>query len=66
MTGLWLGYVIMRVGYPAMLLSASSAAICGCMILAILLYRMREHQARELGSPVGSVSSSWFVLRGKL
>jgi len=60
------GYVIMRFGYPAMLLSASSAAICGCVILAILLYKMREHQARELSSLVGSTSSSRFGLQGKL
>jgi predicted MFS family arabinose efflux permease len=65
-TGPLAGYVIMRFGYPAMLLSASSAAICGCMILAILLYKMREHQARELSSLVGSTSSSRFVLQGKL
>jgi hypothetical protein len=58
--------LIMRFGYPAMLLSASSAAICGCMILAILLYKMREHQARELSSLVGSTSSSRFVSQGKL
>jgi len=65
-TGPLAGYVIMRLGYPAMLLSASSAAICGCMILGILLYRMREHQARESSSPVGSTSNSRFVLGGKL
>ena len=65
-TGPLAGYVIMRFGYPAMFLAASSAAMCGCMILAVLLYRTHEHQARELSSPVGSTSSSWSVLRGKL
>jgi MFS family permease len=55
-TGPLAGYLIMRFGYPAMFLSASSAATCGCLILAVLLYRMREHQARELSSWVGSAS----------
>jgi MFS family permease len=55
-TGPLAGYLIMHFGYPVMFLSASSAAICGCMILAVLLYRMREHQARELHSWVGSAS----------
>jgi predicted MFS family arabinose efflux permease len=55
-TGPLAGYLIMRFGYPSMFLSASSAAVCGCMILAVLLYKMREHQARELNSLVGSTS----------
>ncbi len=49
-TGPLAGYLIMRFGYSAMFLSASSAALCGCMILAVLLYRMRNNQARELST----------------
>jgi predicted MFS family arabinose efflux permease len=65
-TGPLAGYVIMRFGYSAMFLSASGAAMCGCMILAVLLYTICKNQARELNSPVGSSSRSWFVLREKL
>lgn len=44
------GYLITRFGYPDVFLSASSAAICGCLIVTVLLYNVREHQAREFNS----------------
>ncbi len=47
-TGPIAGYLIMRAGYPAMFLSASGAAMCGCFIVAAVLYRKGEHPARRL------------------
>lgn len=53
-TGPVAGYLITRFGYSIMFLSASGAAICGCVILAAVLYRMREHPPRELAPWVRS------------
>ena len=51
------GYLIMHFGYGAIFLSASIAAFSGCMVLAVLLFRMREHRVRELSSQ--ATTTSW-------
>jgi predicted MFS family arabinose efflux permease len=56
-TGPLAGYLIMHFGYGAIFLSASGAAICGCIVLAVLLYRISEHRTREISSQV--TSTSW-------
>jgi len=48
-TGPVAGYVITRFGYADVFLSASGAAISGCLILIVLLYRVRMHEGRDLG-----------------
>jgi predicted MFS family arabinose efflux permease len=51
-TGPIAGYVITLAGYAATFLSASGAAICGCIVLSVILYRMHERPALQLAGPV--------------
>jgi len=53
-TGPIAGYLITTAGYPALFLSASGAAMCGCFIVAVVLYRMRERGGHGLARWVRS------------